>query len=78
MRPTLKSLTMKKILLIVAVASFVMTSCKKDYTCECTLSGNGVSGTTSGTIHDTKSNATTACEAGNSSFGGTTTTCKIK
>ena len=26
---------MKKILLIAAAACFVMTSCKKDYTCEC-------------------------------------------
>jgi hypothetical protein len=26
---------MKKILLIAAVASFAMTSCKKDYTCQC-------------------------------------------
>jgi hypothetical protein len=69
---------MKKILLIAAVGCFVMTSCKKDYTCECTFSGNGISGSTSATIHETKSKATTACEAGSSSLGGTTTTCKIK
>ena len=69
---------MKKILLIVAVAGLAMTSCKKDYTCECTTSGSGTSISTSTTIHDTKSNATTACEAGSSSVGGFAVTCKIK
>jgi hypothetical protein len=27
---------MKKVLLMAAVAGFMMTSCKKDYTCKCT------------------------------------------
>jgi hypothetical protein len=31
---------MKKVLLIAAVAAFAMTSCKKDYTCECTTTTN--------------------------------------
>ena len=30
---------MKKILLLTAVACMAMTSCKKDYTCECTGAG---------------------------------------
>ncbi len=72
---------MKKVLLI-AVACVAMTSCKKDYTCECTVTTAGISATASTTIRETKSKATTACEAGNSTttVGGlsSTSTCKIK
>lgn len=69
---------MKKVLLIAAVAGLAMVSCKKDYTCECTYSGGGVSGTTTTTIKDTKKKATDACEKLSVSAGGTSTTCKIK
>jgi hypothetical protein len=30
---------MKKLMLVAVVAAFGMVSCKKDYTCECTVSG---------------------------------------
>jgi hypothetical protein len=72
---------MKKLLLSVAAFALVattMTSCKKDYTCECTVSGTGVSGTVSGTINDTKKNAKDKCEADNGTIAGVTTSCKIK
>ena len=69
---------MKKVLLIAAVAGLSFASCKKDYTCECTISGNGVSGSTTATIKDTKKKAKDACEKGSSEVMGTTTTCKIK
>ena len=69
---------MKKILLIAAVAGFVMTSCKKDYTCECTTTGTGSTQVTTFTITDTKSKATDACEGTGSVVGPLTTTCKIK
>jgi hypothetical protein len=77
---------MKKILLIAAVA-FAFTACKKDYTCECTVttSGQGVSGTATGstTVKDTKKKAKDSCEEGTkaaTTVGGITTEtkCAIK
>jgi hypothetical protein len=71
---------MKKLVLSIAALALVattMTSCKKEYTCECTFSGV-ITGTASTTIKDTKKNATDACEADNVSSGGQTVTCKIK
>ena len=59
------------------------SSCKKDYTCECTTSdGQGGSAKTSVTITESKKDAEDACKAGNSSVssGGMTVTssCEIK
>jgi hypothetical protein len=57
---------MKKITLLAAVVvAFTFASCKKDYTCECTFSGNGFSGSVSTTIKDTKKKAKDACTAKN-------------
>lgn len=70
---------MKKITLLAAViiaASFA--SCKKDYTCECTTSGNGSSITTTSTVNGKKKDVKTACENGSSTFGSVTTVCSIK
>jgi hypothetical protein len=74
---------MKKItLLAVAALAITFTSCKKDYTCTCTTTYAGITATSSTTLHDTKSNATTACEKSNASttVGGYTqsTSCAIK
>ncbi len=69
---------MKKVLLVAAFAAFVMTSCKKDYTCECCVSGSGTSICASTTIKDTKKNAKDACEKGSVTAGGITTACTIK
>ncbi|HTN18604.1 MAG TPA: hypothetical protein VL092_13020 [Chitinophagaceae bacterium] len=71
---------MKKLVLAVAALGLIsLTSCKKDYTCECTVSGLG---STSTTIKDTKKKAKDACEKMSSSvsMGGTTITssCAIK
>lgn len=55
---------MKKIVTIVAVALFgalVLPSCKKDYTCTCTVAGQSISTT----IHASKKDAKASCEAGN-------------
>lgn len=50
---------MKKVLLIAAVAAFAMTSCKKDYTCECKALGT----TASAQIVDAKKkDAQKACD----------------
>lgn len=66
---------MKKITLLAAVVvAFTFASCKKDYTCECTFSGNGLSGTASTTIKDTKKKAKDACEKDNT----TGVSCSIK
>ena len=53
---------MKKVFLAVAViaGTFSMTSCKKDYDCDCTISGT----TTTSTIKDAKKkDAQDACNA---------------
>jgi uncharacterized lipoprotein YehR (DUF1307 family) len=70
---------MKKLLPIalVAVAAMTFTSCKKDYTCECTVSAGGVSSTTTYTFKDTKSGAESKCNS-QATSGGVTATCKIK
>ena len=65
---------MKKIILVGAVALLGLASCKKDYTCECTMDLLGVKTTSSTTLNATKSDATEACEAGNT----TGLSCKIK
>ncbi|PBQ34003.1 hypothetical protein CNR22_20215 [Sphingobacteriaceae bacterium] len=77
---------MRKVLLVAAVAMFAMTSCKKEYTCECTATvgqnGSTTSTTASTTIKDKKDDAKTTCENGSSdaSSGGYTSkvVCVIK
>jgi hypothetical protein len=66
---------MKKLLLLVAVVGAMSaTSCKKDYTCTCTVSIGGYTSSASTTIHDTKKKATDACTANNTAGA----TCSIK
>jgi hypothetical protein len=65
---------MKKVLLIAAVAGLAMTSCKKEYTCECTVKTTANGQTTTATSSATsakmkKSEAKDWCEKSN----GTTT-----
>ena len=69
---------MKKIIAIAALSVFVLASCKKDYTCECTTTGNGQTATASSTVNATKNDAKEACEGGSTSGSGYTTTCAIK
>jgi hypothetical protein len=73
-----KFFTMKKILAITALGVLSLTSCKKDYTCECTTTASGLSATVTTTIKDTKKNAEDACSAKNATANGATTTCSIK
>ncbi len=75
---------MKKIAPLAAalLLTFAFTSCKKDYTCTCTVTTGGISATgVSGTIHDTKKKAKDACEKdnGTQTINGVTVTrdCKI-
>ncbi len=76
---------MKKLLSIAAVtvALVSLSSCKKDYTCECTSTiGGQVLQSVSTTINGKKSDVKESCENGSSSqtIGGVTTSvsCTIK
>jgi hypothetical protein len=75
---------MKKILLVAAVAAFAMTSCKKEYTCECITSTSSGDSETESVKFDKmkKKDAEKKCDTGDASFsffGETITTeCKIK
>jgi hypothetical protein len=51
---------MKKIILISILASYFLTGCQKDYTCEC---GNPGGVTATYKIHDTKKRAETKCSS---------------
>ena len=66
---------MKKGLIILGLVIFVMTSCKKDYTCSCTSSGQVVS---TSIIKDTKRKAESACNANDGTFFGFTLDCSIQ
>ncbi len=76
---------MKKVILsLVVVAALSTASCKKNYTCTCTVTIPGLANeTVSYTIDDTKSKAKTACTAeqttATSVYAGTgaTATCAI-
>jgi hypothetical protein len=56
---------MKKHLLILTIALLAMAtpSCKRDYTCECTMPSNGQTIKTTGTITDTRKEAKQTCQA---------------
>ena len=61
---------MKNLFILTVFALIALTSCKKDYTCECTgyVDGEEVSGSSSSvTIKDTKSKAADACDEGDES-----------
>ena len=59
---------MKKTLIIVAFATFIFTSCKKDYNCSCDtiatieLTGETVTDNVTTVINETSSKAITACD----------------
>jgi len=74
---------MKNLFILTVFALIALTSCKKDYTCECTGSIDGqVLASESTTINDTKSNAADACDEGDASDSSTgyliKTECEIK
>ena len=56
---------MKKLTLLIAVAAICsLTSCKKNYSCQCTGNpGTNSNNTTIYTIKDTKSKATSTCKS---------------
>ena len=72
---------MKKVLIALScVAFFGMASCKKEYTCECTVTdadGNVISEASEKTEKMKKSEAEDACNKGDSSAMGITSDCEI-
>ena len=59
---------MKNLFILTVFALIALTSCKKNYTCECKIYANGVEiGSGSETIKDTKSKAADACDEGDES-----------
>jgi hypothetical protein len=71
---------MKKIALLAIVAVGVSAaSCKKNYTCECSVNGQVISGATY-TIKDTKKKATTTCNNYETTWNtyGNNVDCAIK
>ena len=72
---------MKKIFIAVAVIGFIATvssSCKKDYTCECTVNGTVQPPAT--ITNTTKSDANKACSDIESTYkiNATSATCTLK
>jgi hypothetical protein len=67
---------MKKVLLIAAVASFTLASCKKDYTCECTNSKGEVEITYTATMK--KKDADSWCTTWNSGYTPSGGKCTLK
>jgi len=73
---------MKKFATIAIIAlagSIFLPSCKKEYTCVCTMSGGGVNMTAEAkTGKMSKKDAKAECDKGDVSVAGVTTDCEIK
>lgn len=67
---------MKKVLLVAVAGLFVLASCKKDYTCDCTVDGDAISIP----LKDTKKkDAEAACESAKTTYSiAGPTTCTLK
>lgn len=69
---------MKKVFVVAVLSVFALASCKKDYTCECEISGDTISGTYTEVINDTKKKAEEKCDSYDESANGQTIECEIK
>ena len=71
---------MKSALIIFALASVSLLSCKQEYTCVCRLNDPGVSieKTESKIEASSESKAAEECVKGNKTFGTAVTVCAIK
>jgi len=69
---------MKKVLSIIALGLIVLSSCKKDHSCECKTNGGTEPAVKVTVIKDTNKKATSTCEAGNKTDNGVITVCTIK
>ncbi|MBU0489444.1 MAG: hypothetical protein KKA07_02510 [Bacteroidetes bacterium] len=72
---------MKKIAFVLGtafIAAIALSSCKKDWTCECSLTSAGTTLTTSSTINATKKDAQEACDALEITVNGVGYVCELK
>ena len=70
---------MKKVLLVAAVACFTLVSCKKDYTCTCTVTSNGTTQTYTYPLKDVKKkDAKSACNNAGAAWITIGGTCDFK
>lgn len=75
---------MKKVIIAIAAGLLLtagFTSCKKEYTCSCTVEAMGVSQTTDSKLGKaTKKDAKKACESSTTNFTapGVSVSCKLK
>ena len=70
---------MKKVLLIAAVAGLSMVSCKKDYTCTCTVTDNGQTTTYTYQLKDVKKkDAKASCNNAGAAWISIGGTCDFK
>lgn len=70
---------MKKLfpLMVVAVVATMFTSCKKDYTCTCTITSGGTTTTQALPMNKvSKSDATDACKAAETTYTSVASTAK--
>ena len=66
---------MKKVYMMLAVCAIALASCKKDYTCSCTILGT----TTDSTIQDAKkADAEEACDASSAAAAVLGGSCELK
>jgi hypothetical protein len=68
----------KLVLSAFALGVLGFTSCKKEYTCTCTSTGQGYSGTASITYVAKKKDAEKTCNGYEETADGVTTTCELK
>jgi hypothetical protein len=69
---------MKKVMIFGAIALFGLSSCKKDWTCNCTIKSGSVATKISYPLtNQTKSSASTNCDAFDTNFGENGT-CELK
>jgi hypothetical protein len=70
---------MKKVLFIVGIAVVTLSSCVKDYTCQCTATdASGAQSSSSSTLNGKKNDVTVACDEGDASIAGITVDCEIQ
>ena len=72
---------MKKLILIASFGMFgVLTlgSCKKDWTCQCTMEGTLLPYSENNTKNMTRQQAKTSCEKNNTTIPGASVDCRLK
>ncbi len=64
----------------VCIAALSFTSCKKDYTCTCTSYESGVEIASASAVLEniSKSDAVTACDVGDITYGTASVDCEIE